>query len=722
MRLSIGGLWHELCSFTTERSITFVDWRLVRTHRMRQSRFVPVLVFFLLWDRLMEARPHLSLTSHFLHLSPQQGIPYKLVCALILWWILGSLLTTELYLANSAPSAYIELWASSKYDGELGVFDYSQAQAEVYGRVAAVGLDAPLGEDEQEFELEKVSEIASGYCDASDSNNAILLSDGDQINFQNLKCAYAEKDDSVQIGDTHVLFVTARRDTYVARRPMTNEVSDDSCDAVSFEAVGMGEFCDGDDESVSFRIAFGSCFCERADSRFVAAAEHLTFSASHAYESRFKSGVADVTHVRVGEDEESILATFGKGEDVKIPIVKMLQWLDVDLDSANEEEVSKRVAGVRVEASFQYYNFHQAPGLEERVSLDEGPMVCIITLEIAKDGDAVVGGGGGKSESHSGSNLGWFHTYAPLGFRDGFDKAPTLGKKHKSLGHTKDLGTNKKDSEFTSRLDQEQLFYLLKKPDGTEAYVVRRQDGVRISVGSGGVISRLDFALLLETFVQAFLLLSFSNILMKFVAYTLLGMKSRVYKEFGEHEVQYEREYARFAVQSIVASHAFERLDVDNSGTITESELVDALRLAQGPNGKNDENDLRTLAAYIIACGDVDGDEAGDGNADGEISVTEWFDLFGSGHADSQSIRDNLRSLGVTEMNALKRSLSEAEKLKGGNDGRKSPGAGNLFGSKTLRRGLATSGFLRSVSGMEQTVAEAEEQKKENGGYGSTEP
>ena len=28
MRLS--HIWHELCSFTTERSITFVDWRLVR--------------------------------------------------------------------------------------------------------------------------------------------------------------------------------------------------------------------------------------------------------------------------------------------------------------------------------------------------------------------------------------------------------------------------------------------------------------------------------------------------------------------------------------------------------------------------------------------------------------------------------------------------------------------------------------------------------------------
>ena len=33
MRLSAGAIWHELCSFTTERSITFVDWRLVRPTR-----------------------------------------------------------------------------------------------------------------------------------------------------------------------------------------------------------------------------------------------------------------------------------------------------------------------------------------------------------------------------------------------------------------------------------------------------------------------------------------------------------------------------------------------------------------------------------------------------------------------------------------------------------------------------------------------------------------
>ena len=57
---------------------------------------------------------------------------------MILWWILSSLLTTELYLANSAPSADFELWASSEYHGELGVFDYAGAQSDVFAGRAAV--------------------------------------------------------------------------------------------------------------------------------------------------------------------------------------------------------------------------------------------------------------------------------------------------------------------------------------------------------------------------------------------------------------------------------------------------------------------------------------------------------------------------------------------------------------------------------------------------------
>ena len=99
---------------------------------------------------------------------------------------------------------------------------------------------------------------------------------------------------------------------------------------------------------------------------------------------------------------------------------------------------------------------------------------------------------------------------------------------------------------------------------------MRHELEVRFNVVAGGVISELDYTLLFETFIQAFLLLNVANLMCKFIAYECLGTKSRMFKEFGEHEVSYENEYAQFAVQSIVAAHAFERLDTDGSGTISE--------------------------------------------------------------------------------------------------------------------------------------------------------
>ena len=636
------------------------------------------------------------------------------MCALILWWILSSLLTTELYLANSAPSAYFELWASSEYEGELGVFDYADAQSVVFsGGAAARGFGdgasgARLGGVIERETRRGDSGVARGYCDAGRSFDTTLQSDGESLDFENIQCKYVAREEATVVGESHALFVTAERDVFVARRELENAF--DACDHASFVSIGMEQFCENTAET-TFRTQFGSCFCERVVSKFIAGAEHLTFSASHAFESRFQSGptIPDVTHVRVFGNEEETLATFGRDEDVKIPVAKLLEWLDIDLDEKKDGEASRRVTGVRVEASFDYYNFHQAPGLEERVSLEEGPRVCVVTLELAEEQEA-----GAEAEERveepelgSAASRGWWFN-GPIRF---FETEPRradvarvgAGRSRAGVISAGAVGT-KRGRE--SRVDEETVMHLASRPDGSSAYVLRSQNGVRVSVNSGGVISRLDAALILETFVQAFLLLSFSNILMRFVAYNALGTKSRVYKEFGEHEVQYEREYARFAVQSIVASHAFERLDADGSGTISEEELVDALRQAQGPNGQSDEDDLRALAAYIVACGDVDGVQAGDGEADGLISATEWFDLFGSGHADSASIRENLRSLGVTEIAMLRRALSTEEEK----TAKKS-----LFFSKSLKRGLATAGlFAPEVAGMER--APEEEGKA---GYGS---
>ena len=633
------------------------------------------------------------------------------MCAVILWWILSSLLTTELYLANSAPSADFELWASSEYDGELGVFDYAGAQSDVFaGRAAARGFGD--GASGARLGGEGSTGTAAGYCDAGRSFDTVLDGDGESLVFEDIQCKYVAHEEAAVVGDSHALFVTAERDVFVARRDVEPNVAYDACDRASFAAIGMEAFCE-DTAETTFRTQFGSCFCERVVSKFIVGAEHLTFAASHTFESRFLEGatVPDVTHVRVSGNEEEILATFGRGEDVKIPVAKLLEWLDIDLDRAEEGEASRRVTGVRIEASFNYYNFHQAPGLEERVSLDEGQRVCVVTLELVDAGTAEVASAEHVEEPTAlGARVGWWFN-GPVRFFGTESRtrvAPSRRDgKREGLGASGVVGTHVTGTTRSSRVDESSVIHLASRPDGSSAYVLRSQNGVRVSVNSGGVISRLDAALILETFVQAFLLLSFSNIVMRFVAFTLLGTKSRVYKEFGEHEVEYEREYARFAVQSIVASHAFQRLDTDGSGSISEEELVDALRAAQGPNGQSDENDLRALASYIVACGDVDGSQAGDGEADGLISATEWFDLFGSGHADSASIRENLRSLGATEIAMLRRALSPKEGEK--------PAKKSLFFSKSLKRGLATAGlFAPEMVGIEEA-------REEEGtvGYGS---
>jgi hypothetical protein len=117
------------------------------------------------------------------------------------------------------------------------------------------------------------------------------------------------------------------------------------------------------------------------ESNFVAGVEHSTVSLVHAFKSRFESGVPAVTHVRV-KGEETVLATFAEAEEVRLPMMKVLEWLDVDLDDTSKPGGAPRLAGASIEASLNYYNFHQAPGFEKQFTLDAGEVVCIMELEL----------------------------------------------------------------------------------------------------------------------------------------------------------------------------------------------------------------------------------------------------------------------------------------------------------------------------------------------------
>lgn len=60
----------------------------------------------------------------------------------------------------------------------------------------------------------------------------------------------------------------------------------------------------------------------------MAGTENLTLSLSHEFKSRFEDGVAEVTHVRVKGDEEKIYASFEAHEEIRLPVPKILEWLE----------------------------------------------------------------------------------------------------------------------------------------------------------------------------------------------------------------------------------------------------------------------------------------------------------------------------------------------------------------------------------------------------------
>ena len=103
----------------------------------------------------------------------KQGIPYKLICFAIAFWIFNSLLVTELYLANAFPVSVFSLWASSTYKGELGAFDYVKAQEEVWAKTA----------DPSE---------AVTYCQNAKYDFKIMDPGGDEFDFKNISCVFLD--------------------------------------------------------------------------------------------------------------------------------------------------------------------------------------------------------------------------------------------------------------------------------------------------------------------------------------------------------------------------------------------------------------------------------------------------------------------------------------------------------------------------------------------------
>ena len=86
-------------------------------------------------------------------------------------------------------------------------------------------------------------------------------------------------------------------------------------------------------------------------------------------------------------------------------------------------------------------------------------------------------------------------------------------------------------------------------------------------------MGRFEFFSLINALIMGAVLLSFAQLVVSYVATCGLGVASVLYAEHMEEPIDWKKDYARFAVQSLVAGLAFRRYDEDGSGTLDRKEI-----------------------------------------------------------------------------------------------------------------------------------------------------
>ena len=236
----------------------------------------------------------------------------------------------------------------------------------------------------------------------------------------------------------------------------------------------------------------------------------MTLNLEHKYDALYGAGELPRTFVRVEGSTEN-LHEFEPGETFATAAVQNLGVAGPFPGRSRGrggEQPMLRVKGVQIMAKLQYYNYHQAPGFEDQKDGTPRETVCILE-------------------------------FSPQ------DVWATLGS---------------------------DVQYIAAQGSAEEkgGFVDRYRYGIKIVIEANGIISKVDFMFMMNAVIQGMVLLNVAVVLTQQVAFYLLGDRSKMYKEFGNETAIFEREAARFAVQSIVAGYVFQVIDTDKSGGLDQ--------------------------------------------------------------------------------------------------------------------------------------------------------
>ena len=476
------------------------------------------------------------------------------------------------------------------------------------------------------------------YCGNEDYDYAY----DESYTYEKIGCAFQEDAELAVKGESQIFFSTMVQTNTVAF--VSARGANETCGRSAFEAAGVPDAeCpsaanEGDYASVVFAEELGRCYCRATKNAFNVAAENLTVSMEHKYEALYGRGELPRTFVR-REDSLENLHEFAPGEALNLPLWKVLEFVGLSLDEyaagggkegeagVRSSETSNgnpklRVKGLQITAKMQYYNYHQAPGFESQRNGQPGETVCILSLS-PQDMWAALG----NDVSHF----------------------PTKG----SAGSAGERG----------------------------GFENRYRYGIKVVIQASGVISTVDLMFMINAVIQGLVLLNVAVIITQQVAFYLLGDRSKMYKEFGNETAIFEREAARFAIQSIVAGHVFRLVDADKSGGLDHAEIYDAIQDSVAGSGLS-EKEMNTLAGFVIHQADLDsekhkaylGEDAaalGD-EQEGVIGLAEWDNLFASGFMDFHSLSRVVKNLSKEESSFL---LERAKTFKAGLGGGANYGA-----------------------------------------------
>ena len=546
------------------------------------------------------------------------GFTHKAIVVAILAYVCFNLFSGQLYLVDSVPLGLVSVWSTSDYNGTSGVSSFSRARDAFYDAYSA-------------------KDGSFRYCGNEDYDYVYDAS----YTYEKIGCAFQEDAELAVKGESQIFFSTMVQTNTVAF--VSARGANETCGRSAFEAAGVPDAeCpsaanEGDYASVVFAEELGRCYCRATKNAFNVAAENLTVSMEHKYEALYGRGELPRTFVR-REDSLENLHEFAPGEALNLPLWKVLEFVGLSLDEyaagggkegeagVRSSETSNgnpklRVKGLQITAKMQYYNYHQAPGFESQRNGQPGETVCILSLS-PQDMWAALG----NDVSH-------FPTKGfagSAGERGGFEN--------------------------------------------------RYRYGIKVVIQASGVISTVDLMFMINAVIQGLVLLNVAVIITQQVAFYLLGDRSKMYKEFGNETAIFEREAARFAIQSIVAGHVFRLVDADKSGGLDHAEIYDAIQDSVAGSGLS-EKEMNTLAGFVIHQADLDsekhkaylGEDAGGGDEqEGVIGLAEWDNLFASGFMDFHSLSRVVKNLSKEESSFL---LERAKTFKAGLGGGANYGA-----------------------------------------------